>query len=210
MKIERWGSEEEYQKAQVKRHNQKIHTVWVLQEELSTVATLIVKHLVPSHKTAHTIGLKGLCHGVRTGYEVEQLVHFLGLDEGSIIGTDVGEKANRGKNYVYCHDFHHEREEWKGAFNFVYSNSLDHAHNPVGALSAWKEQLKEGGLLMLHWSPGHSGQSSPADCFVATANEYWQLIDQIGLERLEDVETVLRHNNSKKRRLLVAKIRSND
>ena len=88
---------------------------------------------------------KGICHGARNGLECDEFKkHFPSV---TVFGTDLfpfsGRSAlHRGKSEVVQHDFSLPKPEWTGAFDFVYSNSLDHARDPVVAVQLWLSQLK--------------------------------------------------------------------
>lgn len=160
-------------------YDKKRDHVWVTAEQLSVVGEI----LSISGKEPE----RGLCHGVRTGFEVDQLAELTGA---AVVGTELGLKEETeltaDGNVLFRWDFHESREDWEGQFDFVYSNSLDHSWNPERAVETWTEQLQQGGLLFLHWSPGHNGSRTnalqlngdpdPSDCLAATRAEYESLV----------------------------------
>ena len=75
--------------------------------------------------------------------------------------------------------------EWSDRFGWLYSNSLDHASDPELALSVWYEQLRVGGIALLHWSEGHDHDRGPdaTDCFMADPEEYRDLLREAGFSR---------------------------
>lgn len=75
--------------------------------------------------------------------------------EGEIIGTDTSETATQFPNMVVW-DFHEENPDWKGAFDFVYTNSLDQAMEPKRALDAWVGQLKPKGRIYIEHTMSHA------------------------------------------------------
>lgn len=183
MDLKRWKSKEEYWKAQIERNKGRRHFSWVRNAEWPIITAALIRYLPQNRK-----GLKGICHGVRSGTEVEEITKALNLKQGDVIGTEIaGDPENRF--YIYCHDFHEPRIEWQEAFSFVYSNSLDHAHDPKVALKTWKDQLCPGGIMVIHWSEGHVSTNG-ADCFGATRSEYLFLLKRVGLRRVKNIRTM--------------------
>lgn len=143
--------------------------VWVVDEVLNKIVEVIKSYKLD------LINCKGLCHGVRTGYENNFLEKKLNC---SVIGTDICSLAEQNKiNGVITHDFNKQRSDWINHFDFIYSNSLDHSIDPDLTLNVWKEQLKFKGILFLEWSIGAT-VSSYADCFCATKSEYEELVNK--------------------------------
>ena len=66
---------------------------------------------------------------------------YAGFD---VIGTEISDTAGQFANTVQW-DFHDVNGEWVSRFDFVYSNSLDHAWNPKFALQTWLNQLNPKG-----------------------------------------------------------------
>ena len=97
--------------------------------------------------------LNGICHGVRTGYEVDWFLKGLPIDS-TCLGTDIEPSATAHPRVV-TQDFHEPRADWLSSFDFVYTNSQDHALEPRLALSTWMNQLKPNGLLLLEHSRSH-------------------------------------------------------
>jgi len=139
--------------------------VWVRKSELRTVADTILKEIGKPKF--------GVCHGVRTGFENINLAKWLGAD---VIGTDLV----AGKSVIEM-DFHDDAPKWKNKADFVYSNSLDHSHNPDLAISRWVDCIRPGGLLLIHWDEGNAlGKPTPSDCFRASDEEYMDLLKKYG------------------------------
>ena len=107
-----------------------------------------------------------LCHGVRTGLELDLFESILG---GSWIGTEITPELC-DERWLYCWDFSHPMPEWLGRFDLVYSNSFDHSRTPEATAAVWLEQLNSQGTLFVEWSPWHDklGRYWKADCFAAT------------------------------------------
>lgn len=125
--------------------------------------------------------IKGVCHGARNGLESDEfLKNFPG---SSVIGTDLfpfcGNSGEwRGATEVVQCDFAIQKPEWIGSFDFVYSNSLDHAQDAEACLKTWLDQLRPDGFLVLQWHDcfdTHSG-----DCFVCTSEELVAMLGKVG------------------------------
>ena len=97
----------------------------------------------------------GLCHGSRNGAEVRWFAEQ--LPDARIVGTDISDTA--AEHGLVQHDFHETREDWVGAFDFVYTNSHDHAYDPQKAFDAWVAQLASNGVLVIE----HTEQHAEAD-----------------------------------------------
>lgn len=135
---------EEYRASQIAANKRKFDRVWAEDKTLEVVVRYI-------ESAQHGSGI-GICHGARNGWEVEWLRNRLGVE---VIGTDISETANSVPHMVQ-HDFHDSREDWKGRFAFVYTNSLDQAFDPAKALAAWSEQLVDDGLIFVEHTMYHS------------------------------------------------------
>ena len=116
----------------------------------------------------------GMCHGARAGQEVDWFRdEFPGA---KIWGTDLFPKGHLS---VCKWDFSRPRRKWVGKFDFVYSNALDHAMDPVATLKCWFNQLKPDGFLLIQWSRYHI-RSLCGDCFGAHFHEYIAMLNSIG------------------------------
>ncbi len=126
--------------------------------------------------------LLGICHGARNGLEADEFKkHF---SSANVFGTDLfpfsrKSASRRGKSEVIKHDFSIKVRRWIGRFDFIFSNSLDHAKDPVKTLNVWLRQLNSNGYLFVHWSPVHI-QASGGDCFGADLYEYIELMNSVG------------------------------
>jgi hypothetical protein len=102
----------------------------------------------------------GLCHGTRRGAEQRWfMAHLAGSPR--ILGTEISDTATDFADTVQW-DFHDENPEWLDTCDFVYSNSWDHAYDPVKALGAWIKSLKRGGLLLLDYTKGQAPDAANA------------------------------------------------
>ena len=142
------GGYEEYRKAQVFHNKQKIDQVWADERTLGVIADYIRQHI-------GTIK-GGICHGTRRGFEQAEFCKQLGCP---VIGTEISDTAEQFPDTVQW-DFHEQRQEWKGNFSFVYSNSLDQAFDPKKALDTWTDQLTSDGLLFIEHTMAHSASGA--------------------------------------------------
>lgn len=145
---------EAYRKTQIHWNKAKFGSVWADDRTLEVVAQDIER-----------LGLKtGICHGARNGYEVAWFAKRLGT---KVIGTDISDTANTIPDMV-VQDFHEQREEWVGQWDFIYTNSLDQAFDPAKALATWSDQLTENGRIYIEHTMQHSaGGASEMDPFGA-------------------------------------------
>lgn len=117
-----------------------------------------------------------VCHGCRNGLEVNVLQKL--NPDAKVFGTDLYGKAYKyDKAYFKEIDFDTVPEEWKGYFDVVYSNSIDHSREPINTLLAWKSELKDNGICFVnfHWGRGVSRE----DCFHLDPDNYELEIKEI-------------------------------
>ena len=137
------GGYKQYREVQIKHNKRKLGNVWA--DELTLQA-------IEDDLRSHSLGRAGICHGARNGFEVMWFrEHLL----GDVIGTDVSETAIQFP-HMHIWVFHDDKSEWIGRFDFVYSNSLDQALNPAGALKAWAKQLIPSGRMYIEHTMAHS------------------------------------------------------
>lgn len=167
---------ETYKQNQIFKNNQKLDSVYVSDEELVKISKDIKSKIEPKI---------GICHGSRNGYEVCKLKELLNCE---VIGTDI---ANSAKKFgLLQHDFHEIKDEWIGKFDFIYTNSLDHAYDPETAIKNWSKCLSEKGLIYIEHTDDHAGEIDFADCFSADFDDYVRLIS-----KYLNVVRVLKVNN---------------
>lgn len=160
---------EKYRIIQEDGNKRKINNVWADEETIKFISNYLNK--------TNSSQNRGICHGVRRGLEQQWFSETLGVDA---IGTDISETATRFPNTVQW-DFHEEKPEWVGAFDFVYTNSHDHAYDPKKALDTWVRQLKPGGAVVLEHTPGHTPSgTSQLDPFGVDAKIFPYLIAKWG------------------------------
>ena len=127
-----------------------------------------------------------MCHGVRDGMEVQEFRRvfptaiFTGTDMFPHSGKLGKDEDFRKKNPVKKWDFSQVLEEWVGAFDLVYTNSLDHARDPVQTLVVWLEQLKQDGYLFISWSSTNR-EAHGGDCFASSLYEQMEMVNHVGV-----------------------------
>jgi len=145
--LHRYASYEEYRRVQIYHNLRKLKRVWADAPTLDLLADELIVRLGEGP-------LRGLCHGTRNGFEQN---HLSSRNPAfTVTGTDISPSAAQFPNSVVW-DFHDTREEWIGAFDFVYSNSLDQSWQPRVALEAWLAQVRPGGVVVIE----HSEEQSP-------------------------------------------------
>lgn len=132
-----------------------------------------------------------ICHGARCGSEIDSFLKI--YPEARAIGTDLFPKRGKASHWntqseVIKHDFMEQRKDWIGAFDVIYSNSLDHAYDPFRCISTWLDQLSANGKLFVQWTVSHK-YTNGGDCFGASLDEYIMLFMQLG--HVEDVISTL-------------------
>ena len=90
----------------------------------------------------------GICHGTRNGFEQKYLREHLKAD---VFGTEIADTAKECP-YTIQWDFHEVKDEWLGAIDFIYSNSIDHSYDPKMCFERWLSCLRPGGYCILHWA----------------------------------------------------------
>ena len=158
--LHKYNSYKEYKEAQIKLNEKKIDLVWADENTLKKVSNIVTNSIENQDKSQKEI--LGICHGTRNGFEQNFLNKV--MPNSNIIGTDISETVLKYENSVHW-DFHDEKEEWLGKFDFVYSNSLDQSWRPKHALSTWLNQVKKDGVVILehsiYHSPEHAGEGDP-------------------------------------------------
>jgi len=180
MKTYKYKNYEEYKKCQKSAYKKKFKNVWAKEENIKTIAE-ILKEINPKD---------GICHGVRQGWEVVWFKKY--LPDCFIMGTDIGKPF---KDFICQIDFNTDQKNWHGRFDFLYSNSFDHAYNPGQTFCNWVKQVKPGGYIILEYDrrQEHTGEISKAvnktDPVSITVRE---LVDRVGKwsRRVKNVEIV--------------------
>jgi hypothetical protein len=146
----------------------------------------------------------GLCHGTRQGREQAWFsAHLAGNPQ--VLGTEISDTATQFPNTVQW-DFHDPNPDWLGRADFVYSNSWDHAFDPVRAFSAWVDSLRPGGWLLLDHSRGQMPDSANAlDPFGVTYEKLVAMLEAqfLGIAHLAPVIDTRKTNPDYKVRTVV-------
>lgn len=82
------------------------------------------------------------------------------IGETSVIGVEINPDGKR-RDVLIC-SFDEMPAEWAGKFKIVYSNTLDHAHNPLKAAKEWYRVLASGGHMILGF-PGEPVKTTSAN-----------------------------------------------
>lgn len=158
MELFKHVSYESYLSAQIEETSGKKERVSVEEQE--------VKFL-----SAHLNNPKfGICHGVRTGKEVELFHKHTGAN---VIGTEI--HPDLARDNVIQWDFHEVKQEWIGACDFIYSNALDHSYDPSKCISDWISCLRPNGLCLLRWDESADRPIDEADCVRISFQDMHQL-----------------------------------
>jgi len=150
-----------YEEIQIEANIRKLNNS--TEDSLFPAVNACVKYLNANVKLDKYVGL---CHGVRNGVEVKLFNNLLNGDDPAykIIGTDISPTATNFDN-VFQMDFHEEKEEFVGKFDFIYSNSLDQSNNPQRALHTWVDSLKPDGMLFVDLGKGGKSHWALLDPF---------------------------------------------
>lgn len=148
MKLFKYKSYAEYVEAQKTANKKKSSNVWAVEENIKFIADYLHKKLKPD---------LGICHGTRGGHEQAWFNKYIKYCK--TIGTEVGDSS--APDTVQW-DFNRVNRYWKSEFDFVYSNSFDHAYDPEKTLRIWSEQVIHGGLIILEYDrrQEHTGEIS--------------------------------------------------
>lgn len=155
MQVHKYKSYDEYVKWQKHANRKKNKNVWAEEKNIATIAEFLQPHN-PQH---------GICHGVRQGLEQKWFMQY--LPECEVIGTEIGEVRQDDK-YTMQWDFNKENHLLKNKFDFLYSNSFDHAFNPASTFRIWADQVKAGGFIIFEYDrrSEHTGEiSQPHNAF---------------------------------------------
>ncbi|GGE63109.1 class I SAM-dependent methyltransferase [Actibacterium pelagium] len=128
-----------YRRVQTVGNKAKLARQWVPEEHIQILSSYL-------QGKVWNESLSGVCHGTRSGKE--QAWFRACLSSENVFGTEISDTAEDFEHTIQW-DFHDTKDEWKGAFDFVYSNSWDHAFDPKKAFTSWVDTLKPGGVMLL-------------------------------------------------------------
>jgi trans-aconitate methyltransferase len=173
MKIHNYLSDDDYRLAQERANLRKISKVWVRE---STIDAIVAR--VPA-----ATGV--ICHGTRNG--AEQQFFAARYPGAEIIGTEIAKTATRFPMTVQW-DFRKPNPNWFARFDILYSNSIDHTNEPQQTLCVWRDQLANGGTLVIEFAHdpenNRARSSDPLEMSLAEietlfANSGLEIVDQI-------------------------------
>ena len=134
---------EEYRQIQMAGNNQKIESIWVLEDNISFLSDYI-------NKNSSSVEF-GICHGTRKGKEQEWFRKYLNTN---VIGTEISDTAMKFPNTIQW-DFHDIKKEWVNNVDFIYSNSFDHSYDQKKCLDIWMSCIKKEGVCIIEHSSSH-------------------------------------------------------
>ena len=176
MKTYNYDSYEQYVANQTEANKRKIKNVWVHQ----TTMAAIVNWYVRQYNMPPT---KILCHGTRNGAEQ----HFFERHSKvaiEVLGTEISETATQFPKTIHW-DFTLQKPEWIGYWDIVYSNSFDHTPTPTETICTWRDQVRDGGLLVIDhtvWNDKTNNKPDPVDCLDISFEELENLIVDNNME----------------------------
>ena len=179
MKLWKYKNYEEYKKNQISASERK----WKNSFYDPNGITLIVNYL----RGKIDMPCKGVCHGTRDGDEVLEFRKLFGSSD--IFGTEINPRT-KDISHTMEWDFNVENPEWESKFDFIYSNSFDHSHNPSNTLKVWMNSLKPNGFCVIEWTQV-DGENwvSGSDPFGASLDEYVELITKLNFKVVDILET---------------------
>lgn len=182
MQIYRYGANgafdpELYRAVQTEANRMKIDNQWVPEAHIKILADYLTGAGI---KVA-----RGICHGTRRGNE--QLWFRSHLPGADVFGTEISDTATDFPHTIQW-DFHDVDPDWIGRFDFVYSNSWDHAHDPERAFRGWIDCLAPGGALLLDHGWNYMPERvSAMDPFGISEDGLIAMLDRIGGGAVRDV-----------------------
>jgi SAM-dependent methyltransferase len=187
MQLYKYTSYGEYKKAQIDYNVLKQDLVWAKRTIIKSVAGYL-KRFEPK---------LGMCHGVRNGAEMKMFEKY--LPGCQVHGTEISYTAENLKN-VFIWDFHEVHDQWLDTYDFIYSNSLDHAYNPAKAVRAWGRCIKSGGHIIIEHTRNHM-DSTVHDPFGVRYDEFKPLLSE-WLGKKFSVEYVKKYMDIRKTKLI--------
>lgn len=175
MKIYQYTDYADYVDSQVEANIRKLKNVWV--EEKT------IKQIFEYRPNANSI----LCHGTRNAAEQKYFKKF--YPDAQILGTEISPTATQFPMTVQW-DFHETNSEWIDMFDIVYSNSFDHAYDPVKMLTAWKSQIStQGNIFLEHGYSSVDNNSRWSDPLEIYEDELIELFKTVDVELIHTFES---------------------
>ena len=153
MKSDNTQNYEDYKHSQLSRASKKwtMNTFW---GNLDFFQEVVIKL---NHDTGVPKSI--CCMGIRNGNEYFAFKQTVGFKDTEIYGVDIHENVRAVGPNCFAYDFQHLPKEWEKKFDWVYSNSLDHAFDVKKTLKEWHRICK--GYLIL--SLASFGKTSLSD-----------------------------------------------
>lgn len=173
---------EEYKKIQTAGNKRKIDYIFETEENIKMLSDYLMNNL-------NNIKF-GLCHGTRRGNEQKWFNKYLNV---KVIGTEISDTATMFPNTIQW-DFHDVKDEWIGAIDFIYSNSLDHSYDAKYCLKQWFRCLRKDGICIINGTDSNTPWTiTKLDPFGYTKKGLKSLInelsDECGIKIEEELES---------------------
>jgi hypothetical protein len=167
MKIYQYKDHKEYVEEQTRANVTKLDKIWVSDLTIHTIKS----------KIDYAVNI--LCHGTRNA--AEQKLFLENYPYAEVIGTEISHTASQFP-YTVQHDFHEVKDEWIDRFDIVYSNSFDHSYDPNKSLSAWKDQIHDGGYIFIELMTGDDQKAKSTDPLELSEEEFVHLCKELDLK----------------------------
>lgn len=137
-----------------------------------------IKNLIETIKRSRVNPNSICCMGCRSGTEVFIFKEM--FPDAEVYGVDITENIHTIKTHLDVHieiqDFNNLPAEWEDKFDLVFSNSIDHAYDPVKTFKEWTRVTKPGGHLLLEFSttPENNIEHSFADIHRFKPVDKWE------------------------------------
>tara|TARA_R110000744_G_scaffold334643_10_gene439961 strand:- start:1282 stop:1896 length:615 start_codon:yes stop_codon:yes gene_type:complete len=175
MKVYEYESYEQYVEKQTMANKAKIDRAWIVKSTVAAIKNWYVREY-------DKLPTKILCHGTRNGAEQKLFKSLIGNDV-EVLGTEISETAIDFPDTVQW-DFTDQNVDWVGYWDIVYSNSFDHSPTPTKTICAWRDQLNDGGVLVLDhssWNEFNNTKPNSVDCLDISFKELEELINDNGM-----------------------------
>jgi hypothetical protein len=178
------GTYEQYRATQIAGNYRKLDMVFAIEANIAHLVNYASDRLrLPE--------VSILCHGSRNGAEVGWFRRY-SPSARVVLGTDISDTATKFPGLIQW-DFHDLKEEWVDAWDVIYSNSWDHAFDPVKMFRNWMRCLSHNGLLFIE----HSTYRTPArvsrlDPLGAKLDALCRMLDRIGGSTGNSVRDIIR------------------
>ena len=182
MKIFEHANYDHYKRAQsshVENHQRIIKQRGLTEESGEALGWAKDSHLIEINNTIERLlgnyRFNIICHGVRNGYEAKFFMDRIGIDRA--YSTDLSNVFMFNRTNFFHQDFDTVVESWEGAFDALYSNSVDHSRNPGKTLGMWADQLRTDGIMAINFSCGP--KATDCDCFALSITDFLHEIQSL-------------------------------